>query len=66
MVMGRHCPYTIAFLVYQIGTLITTGKIGNGFITGLIAVLVIVAVVVGLIHRTNKQFASEYELKKAV
>ena len=58
--------YTIAFLVYQIGTLITTGKIGNGFITGLIAVLVIVAVVVGLIHRTNKQFASEYELKKAV
>ena len=58
--------YTIAFLVYQIGTLITTGKIGNGFITGLIAVFVIVAVVVGLIHRTNKQFASEYELKKAV
>ena len=58
--------YTIAFLVYQIGTLITTGKIGNGFVTGLIAVLVIVAIVVGLIHRTNKQFASEYELKKAV
>ena len=58
--------YTIAFLVYQIGTLITTGKIGNGFVTGLIAVLVIVAVVVGLIHRTNKQFASEYELKKAL
>ena len=58
--------YTIAFLVYQIGTLITTGKIGNGFVIGHIAVLVIVAVVVGLIHRTNKQFASEYELKKAV
>ena len=58
--------YTIAFLVYQIGTLITTGKIGNGFVTGLIAVLVIVAVVVGLIHRTNKQFEAEYELKKAV
>ena len=58
--------YTIAFLVYQIGTLITTGKIGNGFVTGLIAVLVIVAIVVGLIHRTNKQFEAEYELKKAV
>ena len=58
--------YTVAFLVYQIGTLITTGKIGNGFVTGLIAVLVMVAVVVGLIHKTNKQFASEYELKKAV
>ena len=58
--------YTIAFLVYQIGTLITTGKLGNGFVPGLIAVLAMVAVVVGLIHKTNKQFASEYELKKAV
>ena len=56
--------YTIAFLVYQIGTLITTGKLGNGFVPGLIAVLAMVAVVVGLIYRTNKQFASEYELKK--
>lgn len=58
--------YTIAFLVYQIGTLITTGKLGNGFVPGLIAVLAMVAVLVGLVHRTNKQFASEYELKKAV
>ena len=58
--------YTIAFLVYQIGTLITTGKLGNGFVPGLIAVLAMVVVVVGLIYRTNKQFASEYELKKAV
>ena len=58
--------YTVAFLVYQIGTLITTGKLGNGFVQGLIAVLAMVAVVVGLIHRTNKQFTSEYELKKAV
>ena len=56
--------YTVAFLVYQIGTLITTGKLGNGFVPGLIAVLAMVAVVVGLIYRTNKQFASEYELKK--
>ena len=58
--------YTIAFLVYQIGTLITTGKLGDGFVPGLIAVLAMVAVVVGLIYRTNKQFAFEYELKKAV
>lgn len=56
--------YMIAFLVYQIGTLITTGKLGNGFVPGLIAVLTMVAVVVGLIYRTNKQFAFEYELKK--
>ena len=58
--------YTVAFLVYQVGTLITTGKLGNGFVPGLIAVLAMVAVLVGLVHRTNKQFASEYELKKAV
>lgn len=57
--------YTVAFLVYQIGTLITTGKPGAGFAPGLIAVLAMAAVVVGLIHRTNKQFNAEYELKKA-
>ena len=57
--------YTVAFLVYQIGTLITTGKLGNGFVPGLIAVLAMVAVLVGLVHKTNKQFASEYELKNA-
>ena len=58
--------YTVAFFVYQIGTLITTGKPGSGFIWGLIAVLVMVVVVVGMIYRTNKLFSAEYELKKAV
>ena len=58
--------YTVAFLVYQVGTSITTGKIGNGFVWGLIAVLVMIAIVVGMIYRTNKQFSAEYELKKAV
>ena len=57
--------YVVAFLVYQIGTLITTGAFGKGFVPGLIAVIAMVAAVVGLIYRTNKQFASEYELKKA-
>ena len=54
--------YTIGFLVYQIGTLITTGSVGAGFVPGLIAVLVMAAVVIVLIGRTNKQFASEYKL----
>ena len=58
--------YTVAFLVYQIGTLITTGSLGVGFFPGFIAVLAMAAIVVFLIHRTNKQFEAEYELKKAV
>lgn len=58
--------YTVAFLVYQIGTLITTGGLGNGFVPGLVAVIAMVAVVAALIYRTNKQFKAEYELKRAV
>ena len=57
--------YTVAFLVYQIGTFITTGKLGTGFIPGLAAVLVMAAIVAGLIQRTKKQFETEYKLKKA-
>ena len=57
--------YTVAFLVYQIGTLITTGSLGKGFVTGLAAVLVMAAIVGVLVYRTNKQFEAEYELKKA-
>ena len=56
--------YTVAFLVYQIGTLVTTGTLGAGFVPGLIAVIAMVAVVVGLIIRTNKSLAAEYALKK--
>ena len=55
--------YTVAFLVYQIGTLVTTGGFGNGFVPGLIAVVAMAAIVVVLIQRTNRQFAAEYELK---
>ena len=54
--------YVVAFLVYQIGTLITTGSVGAGFVPGLIAVIVMVAIVVALIQRTNKKFNSEYKL----
>ncbi len=57
--------YVIGFLVYQIGTLITEGKLGAGFVPGLIAVGVIVTIVVLLIRRNEKKFAAEYALKKA-
>lgn len=57
--------YAIAFMVYQIGTLITTGGVGAGFVPGLIAVAAMVAVLVAIIIRNNRKFKAEYELKKA-
>lgn len=54
--------FTVGYLVYQIGTLITTGAFGAGFFPGLIAVAVFAAVVIALIHNTNKKFADEYAL----
>jgi len=57
--------FTVGFLVYQIGTLITTGSIGAGFAGGLIAVIVFAAVIVGLIVKANKQIDTEYALNKA-
>ena len=57
--------YAIGFLVFQIGTLITTGTLGAGFVPGLIAVAAMVGVLVYLIQNTNKKMAAEYELKKA-
>ena len=56
--------YVIAFLVYQIGTLITTGALGAGFLPGLIAVAVIVGVIVYLCANADKKLAKEYALKK--
>ncbi len=54
--------YTVAFLVYQIGTLITTGALGTAFVPGLIAVLAFAAVIVWRIHKSDKEFAAEYSL----
>ena len=56
--------YTVAFLVYQIGTLITTGSVGAGFVPGLIAVLVMVGIVVYLVKKADKNLDTKYNLKK--
>ena len=55
--------FTIGYLVYQIGTLITTGSFGAGFVGGLIAVLAMVGVLVYLIRKANANLKAEYELK---
>ena len=57
--------YTVGFLVYQIGTLITTGSIGAGFVPGLIAVIVFAAVLVWLCLKANKDLKQEYALNGA-
>ena len=57
--------YTIAFLVYQIGALIVTKTLGTGFVPGLIAVTIMVAIVVVLMIRADKKVAAEYAAKKA-
>ena len=54
--------FTVGFLVYQIGTLITTGSIGAGFLGGLIAVLVFAGIITGLIVKANKQIDVDYAL----
>lgn len=56
--------YTAAFFIYQIGTVIQTGSLGNAFLPGLAAVLCMAAVVVGLIIRSNKKLKEEYALSK--
>ena len=55
--------YTVAYLVYQIGSIITLGRVGAGFVGGLIAVLAMVAIVAYLIVKANKSLAAEYALK---
>ena len=47
--------FTVAYLVYQIGTLITTGAVGEGFLPGLIAVAVIVGIITYLCVSADKK-----------
>ena len=46
--------YTIAFLVYQIGTLITLGTVGAGFLPGALVVTAFAAVTVMLCGKADK------------
>ncbi len=54
--------YTVGYLVFQIGTLITTGSLGAGFLGGLIAVAVFAAVLVYLCLGADKKVKAEYAL----
>lgn len=57
--------YVIAFIVYQGGTLLTTGSVGVGFIPGLVVVAAIAAVIMYLINKTEQDLQKEYALSAA-
>ena len=56
--------YTIAFLVYQFGTLFTEGHFGTAFIPGLIAVLCMIGILVLVARKVRAHFDEQYELHK--
>ena len=46
--------YTLAFLIYQIGTLITTGQLGDGLLMGLVIMLVYIGTIIFLIKKNEQ------------
>ncbi len=54
--------FTVGFLVYQIGTLVTTGSFGVGFVGGLIAIACFAAAIAACIRSNRKKLALEYKL----
>lgn len=54
--------YAVSFFVYQVGTLLTTGMVGDGFLPGLIAVAMMVLILIVLIRKKQAGFVAEYKL----
>ena len=54
--------FTVGYLVYQVGTLIVTKQLGNGFVGGLIFVLAFAAVLTWLCIRSDRKTKTEYAL----
>lgn len=57
--------FTVAFIVYQAGTLITTGNPGNGLVFGLLAEAIIIAVIIRMVKKTNRSMDEEYRLAQS-
>ena len=51
--------YTVGFLVYQIGTLITEGTLGAGFVPGIVTVAAMISVVAYLCVTAESRLAKE-------
>lgn len=57
--------YTVAFVTYQAGTLITTGAFGSGFLPGLIAVTAMIGCVAYLMKKGEQKATAKSALKSA-
>ena len=55
--------YTLSYVVYQVGTLLTTGTVGSGFLPGLLIVGVIVGILIWLCRQGEKTPAEAYTLR---
>ncbi|MBQ3531344.1 MAG: ferrous iron transporter B [Oscillospiraceae bacterium] len=55
--------YTVGFLVYQIGTLITEGTLGAGFVPGIITVIAMASVVIYLCATSEQRNMKEKAAK---
>ena len=56
--------YVMSFLIYQLGTLFTEGKLGTAFVPGLFFVVAIISAVVFLGISSNAKAVKENEAKK--
>ena len=57
--------YTLAFLINQIGTLVTAGHFAAGFVPGAIAILVMIFVVIMISRKIHAHFNEKYNLHAA-
>lgn len=55
--------YVLAFIIYQGGTLIESGSVGDGFLPGLVAVLAIVAYIGFLMKKGNEEVSEPISQK---
>ena len=56
--------FTLSYLVYQVGTLVTTGDFGPGFLGGLVAVALFAGVIAYLIAKADQAVAAKEAAKK--
>ncbi|MBR6633938.1 MAG: ferrous iron transporter B [Clostridia bacterium] len=57
--------FTIGYLVYQLGTLISTGSFGAGFLAGLVAVVIYAGILIALCIKSDRILKKEKALKAA-